>query len=167
MGDSLLKCDYSEFDRSSLASSLLVNILRKDSQGRMSLEMSESYLERTDLSIFDGNPIPRLVCEAVLLKLHVDLRKLLNFTELWPFLNKRGLLATNSQAFFVNPENNAQIKVDYLMTKLLEYPHEDFLTPLVKCLAESHLEEGMAQGHKDLIKEIIRLYKVEIKKYKG
>ena len=111
------------------------------------------------------NIVPRALCKAVILRLHPNLRKSLNFKEIWPYLNKRQLLDSESQALFGDPAHNSQAKVDYLLTKLLEYNHEDFLTPFIESLKESEPEAGRA--HSELIEDIFQLLKSEDRKSKG
>jgi len=140
----------------------------------ISWEEMESLLQ-SDLKEEDGlevsmtaarNIVPREMCKAVILRLHPSLRKRLNFKEIWPYLNKRQLLDSKSQAFLFDPANrNIQSKVDYLLEKLLDYKHGDFLTPFIESLKESEREAGIA--HSELIEEICELLKSEIKKSKG
>ena len=113
----------------------------------------------------NDTPIPKAVCVAVIQKLHEGLRKYLDFKEIWPCLNRKQLLDTESQRFFVDPANNKNDKVDFLVTNLFKYPG-DVLTPFVECLDESR-EAGVGDAHTELIEEIDKLWKIEMKKNRG
>ena len=182
--ESPIRSGYSRFDNvcdmhgDSQDDSSVLNsfrgILGRDYYKCMGISLERESSLHGDLKEEDGlevsvtsarNIVPRALCKAVILRLHPNLRKSLNFKEIWPYLNKRQLLDSESQAFFVNPAHNIQAKVDYLLTKLLEYKHEDFLTPFIESLKESEPEAGTA--HSELVDEICQLLKSEIGKSKG
>ena len=65
----------------------------------------------------------------------------------------------------MDPANNKNDKVDFLVTNLFKYPG-DVLTPFVECLDESR-EAGVGDAHTELIEEIDKLWKIEMKKNRG
>ena len=92
------------------------------------------------------------MCDAVLQKLHEDLRQNLNFHSIHPRLNARHLLFTLDQSVLTDPITTVERQVDIVISWLPKCGLQDYLTPFMKCLLESAEQAGDA--HMELAEKI-------------